>query len=53
MSDWFKSTNESEAMLAEERLVLSATEAAVYAAMDRAGVTKKGRRTCSMSDRLR
>jgi hypothetical protein len=52
MSDWFKSTNESEAMLAEERLVLSATEA-VYAAMDRAGVTKKGRRTCSMSDRLR
>ncbi|MBS9534346.1 helix-turn-helix transcriptional regulator [Mycobacterium sp. M1] len=37
---WFESTPEREAMLAEERLVLSATEI-VHEALDRAGVTKR------------
>jgi plasmid maintenance system antidote protein VapI len=40
MSSWFRSTPESEALLAEERLVLSATEM-VYEAMERAGVNKQ------------
>ncbi|ORV85048.1 hypothetical protein AWC11_20415 [Mycobacterium interjectum] len=37
---WFESTPEREAMLAEERLMLSATEM-VYEAMERAGVNKR------------
>jgi len=40
VSTWFKSTPESEALLAEERLVLAATEL-VYEAMEMRGVSKK------------
>lgn len=46
MSTWFNSTPESEAMLAEERLILAATEL-VYEAMDKRGVSKK-----ELADRL-
>lgn len=40
MSSWFTSTPESEAALAEERLVLSATEM-VYEALEHTGHSKK------------
>ena len=40
MSDWFKSTPESERLLSEERLILAATEK-VYEAMEHADATKK------------
>lgn len=46
MSDWFRVTPESERLLSEERLILSATEQ-VYEAMEYAGVTKK-----TLADRL-
>jgi hypothetical protein len=39
MSSWFRITPESEAMLAQERLFVAATEA-IYEAMEREGVTK-------------
>lgn len=57
MSTWFKSTPESEALLAEERLVLAATEM-VYEAMEKSGKNKKqlagmlGVRPSEVSQRL-
>lgn len=40
MSSWFRVTPESEATLAQERLVIAATEA-IYEGMERAGVTQQ------------
>jgi transcriptional regulator with XRE-family HTH domain len=57
MSSWFRATPESEALLAEERLVLAATES-VYEAMENAGVNsrqlaaKLGVRPSEISQRL-
>lgn len=57
MSPWFRSTPESEALLEEERLVLSATEA-VYEAMEEKGVNGRqlaerlGVRPSEVSQRL-
>jgi transcriptional regulator with XRE-family HTH domain len=57
MSSWFRSTPESEAMLAEERLVVVATEA-IHEAMELRGISKRelagklGVRRSEISQRL-